>query len=270
MRSLPGWAIDALTDGLPDALITRGHVIKELRRIMCSMHRAEWPYANAHNVLADTTTYRFAQQLATSDKGRTVTQATTNKTIRQHWNDTHKVVANRPAWSKDEAIEIVDAVTTAFYATADLPATHHLVMSHILDLAAEKQTTKVTVPTREIATRAALSRSTAHRTITELANAGEWIALVRRGNYKTRKANVYRIAPHIVNLWGVTPPKSHAYLSPTHLSPNFEGVEMSNPVTLTVQARDIQHLMEVLTSQGVTVDPQQLPANVVPIRKDAP
>ena len=51
---------------------------------------------------------------------------------------------------------------------------------------------------------------------------------------------------------------------------NDEGTDMSHPVTLTVQARDIAHLMEVLTSQGVAVDPQQLPANVVPIRKCTP
>jgi hypothetical protein len=49
-----------------------------------------------------------------------------------------------------------------------------------------------------------------------------------------------------------------------------EGIDMSHPVTLTVQARDIAHLMEVLTSQGVAVDPKQLPANVVPIRKGTP
>ena len=262
--------MDALIEGLPNTLITRGQIIKELRRIMCSMHHAKWSYANAHNVLTDTTKYRFAKQIATSDKQRTITSNAINKTIRKHWDETTIVVASRPAWSKDEAIEAVEHVTEQFHQSADLPSVQHLVMSHILDLAAEKQTTKVTVPVRVIAERADISRSTAHRTIKELVEAGEWLSLVRRGNYRTRKANVYRIAPKLLNIWGVTPPKSHAYLSPTNLSPTDEGVEMSNAITLTVTARDIPHLLEVLSAQGIPVDSKQLPANVVPIRKGTP
>ncbi len=262
--------MDALIEGLPNTHITRGQIIKELRRIMCSMHHAQWSYANAHNVLTDQAKYRFALQLATNERGRQSSTPIINKEIRKHWDATAKVVATRPAWSKEKAVEAVDHATATFHTSADLPATQHLVMSHILDLAAEYGTTKVTIPVRVIAERAGISRSTAHRTIKELADAGEWLSLVRRGNYRTRKANVYRIAPKLLNIWGVTPPKSHAYLSPTSLSPTPEGVEMSNAITLTVTARDIPHLLEVLSAQGVAVDAQQLPANVVPIRKGTP
>jgi ribosomal protein S25 len=270
VKSLPASTMDALIEGLPDTLITRGHIIKELRRIMCSMHHAKWSYADAHNILTDTTRYRFAKQIATSDKQRTITTNAINKTIRHHWDDTTKVVASKPPWSKADAIEAVEHVTEQFHQSADLPSVQHLVMSHILDLAAEKQTTKVTVPVRVIAERADISKSMAHRAIKQLANDGRWLALVRAGNYRTRKASVYRLAPHLLNIWGVSPPKSRAYLSPTNLSPNLEGVEMSNAITLTVVARDIPHLLEVLSAQGVAVDPQQLPANVVPIRKGTP
>lgn len=73
-RTLPGWAIDVLTDGA-DLSRGRAEVVRQVRRVMLSAHRLGIDWPTVHALLSDTAHRRLAHQLAHGHKGRRIAPA---------------------------------------------------------------------------------------------------------------------------------------------------------------------------------------------------
>ena len=280
MKSLPGPMVDLATNGITNT-ITRREITKATNRIILSAIRAGWSYVDVFTLLTDTKHRNLAKQLSTGKGDRPIPDQQRNTWIWKQWERLTEYAATHPSWDATDVPDALAYVRDQFInAAPTMTERDALIVNTFIDLADHYRTLRPVGPIRVIATTTGLPLMTAHRSIMQLCEQCEWLQLAQRGSRRSGRANLYRLAPaHVGTYMGALPPTyqpvtaSPMYQTGDH-SPmyqtNDEGTDMSHPVTLTVQARDIAHLMEVLTSQGVAVDPQQLPANVVPIRTCTP
>lgn len=245
MAALSGTYLDLITDGLPDVQ-SRAEVVMAVRRVMLSAHRCGVPESQVFALLTDTEGRRLAAQIATGRGGRKMTTRQRSKFLRDLWEQTRQVAASRPAWSRDDALAAIEYVRDNWTGTEALPAKHRQVLDVVLDLATEYGTTRPVVPVREVTARTGIPRSTVSRILRELADDGEWLRLVKRGNHHTRRASLYTLAPDLlhaftVNLWGASPPKSHG-LPMSHPPMSHSGDTSPEEFTVESAADEIVNL----------------------------
>lgn len=205
--------IDLATEGIRGAALTRSDVVRAVRQVMMSAHRNDWSYADTHALLTDQKRRRLAKQIATGRGDRPISAGMVGKFLAKQWDETAEVVAQRPAWTSDDAIAFVEHVRDTLD-RAELPEQHRAVMAVVVDLAAQHGTTRPAVPVRTVEERTGLPRSTAHRVLGRLAEDGEWLALAKAGNARTRRANLYNLAPALAGTYaGASPPRSHPPMS---------------------------------------------------------
>jgi hypothetical protein len=270
--------IDLATNGVTTTPLTRRDINAAIGRIILSAIRSGWAYSDLFALLTDITNRKLAKQLTIGKGGRPIPDQQRNTWIWKQWERLTEYAATHPAWDATDVPDALAYVRDQFdQARADLTERDAAIIETFIDLGDHYGTLRPVGPVRTIATATGLTIPTAHRSVMRICEQGEWLQLSQRGSRCSGRANLYRLAPKAVETYMRTrtptsqsqtdSPMSHSDRHSPMSHQTDEGIDMNNPVTLTVQARDIAHLLEVLTSQGVAVDPQQLPANVVPIRK---
>lgn len=203
--ALPGWAIDLITDGA-DLRHGRKAVVSAVRQVMLSAHRHKVRYHDIHALLTGELT--LAKQVRTGRRGSQINRNTRDRLLRDQWDDTAKVAARSPAWDRDTALAAINHVKSEFDLDTDLGPKDRAVMGAVLALAERHGTTRVATPVRTIAEMTGMSPAAAHRALSKLAADRQWLALAKRGNYKTGRASLYNLAPGLLNVWAASPPKS--------------------------------------------------------------
>jgi hypothetical protein len=251
MSSLPGKHLDLLTDGVDLSRGGRAAVVKAVRRVMLSAHRAGIPYADIHALLTDVDNRKLASQIAHGKGGRLMPRHQREAFLRKHWADTKRVCEARPAWSREDALEAVEYVADNL-AGADMDDRERVVLEAVLDLARGYGTTQTVAPVHVISAKTGISTSQVHRTLMRICDKGEWLSLAQRGNARTRRGNLYNVGPALLKVWGASPPKS---LAPTTSHPptsQAEGVDRM-AVTLTIQTYNLAGLVAQLAEAGVSL-----------------
>lgn len=272
MSALPGKYLDLLTVGVDLSDDGRGAVVRAVRQIMMSAHRHGIPFPDVHLLLTDVEHRKLASQLAHGKGGRLLPRQQREEFLRKQWTETEEVVARRPAWSRDDALSAVEFVRDNLEG-ADLDHRERAVMQAVLELAAGYGTTQVAAPVRAVAMKTGLSRMQVHRTLQRLCESREWLALAKRGDPSTRRANLYNIGPALLDVWGASPPRSQ---SPPMSHPPMSQTEGAGrmAVTLTIQAEDLAGLVAQLAEAGVSLADLQaasepLPDNVRPLPRSS-
>lgn len=280
MKSLPGPMVDLATTGITNT-ITRREITKATNRIILSAIRADWSYVDVFTLLTDTKNRNLAKQLSTGKGNRPIPDQQRNTWIWKQWERLTEYAATHPSWDATDVPDALAYVRDQFInAAPTMTERDALIVNTFIDLADHYGTLRPVGPIRAIAAATGLTLPTAHRSVMRICDQGEWLQLAQRGSRRSGRANLYRLAPkHVETYMGALTPTSHSQSdSPMSHSETDspmshsldEGINMSHPVTLTVQARDFAHLIEVLSAQGIPVDTKDLPANVVPIRKGSP
>lgn len=213
--SLPGWAIDLITDGVRGPSLTRFDVVKATRRVMMSAHRCGWSYPDLHHLLTDTRGRRLAQQIAAGRGGRPMPPGLREEFLRRHWDETRREVETRPKWTGDDVLDFIEEVQTSLDASEMAPR-DRAVLQLVIDLANQNNTQRVALPVRVVADQIGKSPATAQRILSRLAQEGIWLSLAQRGRYDPRgvttgKASLYNLAPALAATYtGATPPMSQA------------------------------------------------------------
>lgn len=239
MRALAGWALDVITDGVPlDGDNPRAQVITAVRSVMLSAHRADYSWHLMQGLLTDTQNRKLAKQLATGRGGREISPRQRTALLKRLWDDTAKVAQERPAWSRNDALDAIEFVRDNWHMTQPLPSKWQQVLAVVLDLATEYATTRPVVPSRVIAERTGLPLSTANHVLKQIANDGEWLRLAKKGNRHTRRASLYVIAPALLNVWGASPPMSNAQPMSNPPMSNVSEAEMNMSITVTGNSQE--------------------------------
>lgn len=255
--TLPGRMLDRATNGEPTG--GRAAIVKAVRTIMLSAHRNDVPFPDVHALLTDASRHKLAAQIVTGKGGRPIPRAQRDKFLREHWESTAELVAATPAWTPGVAAEFVEFVRDQYDGAATLTGDHRAVMGVVIDLAEAYGTTRPAVPVRTVAERTGLSRNRSHRILLALCAVGEWLALAQRGNYRGRRANLYRLAP---GLWDIHGGLQH--LSPTtHMShpyvPPEDGAAMPSTLTLTLSPEDEAAVLDLIAQRRADERAQQRP-----------
>jgi hypothetical protein len=256
VATLSGTYLDLITDGVP-APVDRSKVVMAVRRVMLSAHRHSIRYDKIHGLLTDDDRV-LATQIAIGYGNRRMTASQVNAFLSKVWSQTAKVAAERPAWSRDDALSAIEFVRDNWQGTKALPARKRAVMDVVLDLATEHGTTRPTVPARVVADRTGIPFQTVSRLLRQLANDGEWLGLAQQGNHRTRRASLYNLAPALTrafneNVWGASPPESHP-VSTSHPSMSHGVESMSMSITVAASsAEDLRRAIQVLNN----ADPEQ-------------
>lgn len=252
MTTLSGTFLDLITDGVPHPA-DRSAVITAVRSVMLSAHRAGVPFHQVQNLLTDTRDRRLADQLATGRGGREISPRQRSQLLHDLWEQTSQVAATRPAWDRDAALAAIEHVRHHWSETEALPDRHQAVLNVVLDLATEYGTTRPTVPVREVERRTGIPFQSVSRILRGISAEGTWLRLVKRGNYRTRRASLYTLAPDLIrdftdNVWGASPPESHPQPK-SHPPMSHQGEAMTMSITVTAgNADDLRKALEVLTN----------------------
>jgi hypothetical protein len=175
---------------------------------MMSGARAGLEWSDIQPYLMDTRKYRLASQVATGRGGRPIGARQRNQFLLDQWRDVIKVVDSRPAWSTADVLGFIEHVRDELE-RADLSANQVAVMEVVVTIAAQKGTSRPAVPVHVVQTATGIPKTTAHRTLMQLADAGHWLALAKRGD--KHKANLYNLGPGLAETYaGASPPTSHA------------------------------------------------------------
>ena len=252
MATLSGTYLDLITDGVPQPL-DRSSVVTAVRSVMLSAHRAGVPFLQVQDLLIDNKNRRLAAQLATGRGGRLMTLAQRSRFLRDLWRQTGEVAAQRPPWDRDAALAAIEHVRDHWSGTERLPYRHRLILDVVLDLATAYGTTRPAVPVREVEARTGIPFQTVSRILNKIAADGKWLQLAKRGNHRTGRASLYKLAPDLIkdftdNVWGASPPESHPQpMSHPPMSHESEPTSMS--ITLTApSAEDLRTAIQALTN----------------------
>ena len=219
-----------------------------VRSVMLSAHRGNVPYLQVQDLLCDTKARGLAKQLATGRGNRQITPTARSKFLRDLWQQTGKVVASRPAWGREGALAAIEHVRDHWSGTEMLPTRHKAILDVVLDFATEHGTTRPTVPVREVDKRTGIPYQTVSRILIKIASEGTWLKLAKRGNHRTGRASLYRLAPDLVddfteNIWGASPPESHP--QPMSHPPMSQKVDPMN-MSITVSANTSENLQQAI------------------------
>ena len=252
MATLSGTYLDLITDGLPSP-VSRSDVVVAVRSIMLSAHRAGVTYDEVYTLLTDTSSRRLAKQIATGRGGRQIGLSQRRRFIRDLWDQTATLAAERPAWSREDALAAIEFVRENWRTTDELPDRHRAVLNVVLDLATEYGTTRPAVPSRIVSERTGIPLATANRILRRLAKDGRWLRLVMQGNRHTKRASLYMLAPELLqefteNIWGASPPMYHP--PPTsHPPTSHSGTEVQMSITVAANSPDaLRAAIQVLLS----------------------
>lgn len=194
-RALPGWAVDAITDGIPgrDARKVYGMCV----RIAMSAHLRGWTEAQFVNEVAAPTARLWAQLMTRRD-GRTSSMPAAMKALRKAWTTGVANAGKLEPRTRDEIA--VDAVELA-YAWADrldaaedgLSATETAVMRFVVAETERRGMLRVTCPGRVVAEAAGIPHRTAARVLGDLAERGVLVkhSAGRRGEPGKGKSAIY-------------------------------------------------------------------------------
>ncbi len=280
-RALPGVWIDLLTDGVHIGHGGRQPVIKAVRQIMLAAHRLGITYTDLHPLLTDVKRRRLAAQLATGRGGRPIAPGQRERLLRALWDDTAKVAASSPPWTRDDACAAIQHVRDALDDADDLDPSERAVMRAVIDLAEAYGTTRVAAPVRRVAQAAGLTTPTAHRVLKRLCDGSGWLSLAKRGDRLSRRSNLYRVGPALLaggRMGGLRPPTSQA--PPTSHPPTSHPGSASDMAAASVtfdldpaQAAEVAALVARL--KRAEADPPEQPehewgAEVVSIDRHAP
>jgi hypothetical protein len=249
LATLSGTYLDLITDGVPQP-ITRQAVVMAVRRIMLSAHRHELPYHHIQVLLTDTNR-RLPVQIATGRGKRLMNVHQVSSFLKKLWAQTEKLAAERPAWSREDALHAIEFVRDNWLGMESLPQRKQDILDVVLDLATEYGTTRPAVPVREVAKRTGYPFQTVSRLLRQLAADGEWLSLAQQGNYRTRRASLYTIAPPLLrhfneNIWGASPPVSQPpSMSHPSMSQGSDSMNMSITVSGST-AEDLRQAIRVL------------------------
>lgn len=244
-QALPGWAQDLLTDGVRStpSPTFRQEITKAMRRVMMSAQRCGWGYSQVHAVLTDSDRHGLARQIATGRKGTRISVRQRSAFIAQHWADTQKVTSERPAWDRDQALHVIQHVRDNWHLTAHLPSDQRAILEVALDLAEGWGTTRVTLPVRYVSERIGKPRSTTGDLLQRMSHDGTWLSKVQSGNYATRRASLYLVAPSLLAslppYGGATPPKSETPPKSDPPKSGKDGALAPHVVSLTAASPEV-------------------------------
>lgn len=238
MNSIPGWALDLLTDGVRgnDEQSLRQQITRAMRRVMMAAQRSDWDYARTAEALNDQSRYRLAKQIATGRSGSQISTRQRNQFIAKHWAETYAVTSSRPAWDRIRAIDAIQFVRDNWEQTANLPNQQRLVLAAALEIADSHGTTRPALPIRVIADKTGIPRSTVGDVLARMSDDGEWLRKVQSGNYKTRRASLYLLAPSLLQTLtpygGASPPKSDTPPKSDPPKSEISGADMDQTISL--------------------------------------
>lgn len=116
-------------------------------------------------------------------------------------------------------------------------------MNAVLTLAEQHGSTRVAAPARKVAEMARTSPADAHRVLIRLSGEGKWLRLAKRGNAQTGRANLYNLAPPLLNVWGASPPMSQ---DPPMSHPPMSHKEGPSPMSVALTAESPEALVEAI------------------------
>lgn len=195
MAPLPGPALDLLTVGVSPAELRRdgvGAVIRSLRAVMLSAHRAGVGFTDLHPLLVDVEHRRLAEQLVIRRDGKRRSRAGLERLLHKHWQDTAAVTASGPVWDPDHAAAVIAWYRARLATSNGLCGQDRAVMVVALDLAESWATTRPALPGRMVAKMAGISEWAARVSLDRLCAAG-WLRLAKRGNARTGRANLFAL-----------------------------------------------------------------------------
>jgi hypothetical protein len=250
VTALPGKYLDLLTEGV-DLSNGRSAVVIAVRQVMLSAHRAGIAYTDIYVLLTDVEHRKLAHQVAHGKGGRWLPGLQREVFLRKLWEDTGRLVATRPPWSRADALDAVEFVRDNLEG-AQMDPLERSVMTAVLGLASGYGTTQVAAPVRTIAMMTGLGRMQAHRTLERICKTGEWLRLAKHGNSRTGRANLYNVGPGLLDLWGASPPRSQ---DPPMSHPPMSHIdgEAEMPAPLTIQPADLKGLLQQLEAAGVSL-----------------
>lgn len=201
--NLPGWAIDLITDGIPQSeLRQRGNpaVIGALVKTAMSAQHRDWSVMEWETVLTHRGRH-LATQLRQGTKPQTPAQ--TRKSLQYAWNLAWQNRTTTPPWdSATVHAEVTERVRAARAAagSANLDPADSRVLRFAADEAERRTLTRVALARRTVAEATGLGEKAARNSIRRLTAAG-WLNLAQAGSAsgpkaRTRRANIYELAPN--------------------------------------------------------------------------
>ncbi len=283
---------DLLATGVPLNGLTRAEVVKATRQVMLAMHRSGWSRRDAWPVLTDARAGGLPEQIATGTGGRRIAPGKVLAFLDRHWTETAAVAAASPALDGQHVADWLEQAREALDDDLDLSERDRAIVTVALDLAAEHGTSTPTLPVRVVAERVGLTVPTAQRAIARIVQRGEWLTRSTRGDYRTRRASTYRVAPALAlagdTRRGATPPESHPVpeshppMSHSTASPTTAPEDPMARLTLTLRdltatlegadpatvAALVPSLRDALNAVTAAATPGAAPTggNVVPLR----
>ena len=216
VTALPGKYLDLLTEGvdLVQRRPPRGRRCP--RQVMLSAHRQGIAYTDVYGLLTDTEHRKLAHQLAHGKGGRRLpgpSERVPPQAVERH------EAGGRRTPCLVEGGRLGGPRVREGQPCRGLGPLERSVMTAVLDLAFGYGTTQVAAPARAIAMTTGLGRMQVHRTLMKICAAGEWLRLAKRGNaQEAGRANLYNVAPALLDLWGASPPgPGPTYVPPTYV-----------------------------------------------------
>ncbi len=235
-RALPGWAVDAIADGIPtrDARTVYGMCV----RIAMSAHRRGWTETQYRDAIANPNSRLWAQLMTRRD-GRTASMPTAYRQLGKAWA-TGVANANNVGMRTREEIA-ADAEELAF-AWADrldsgsdaLSATETAVMQYVVAQTMQRGMLRVTCPGRAVAEHANLPHRTATRVLAELTRRGLLVkhSAGRAGEPGKGRAAIYGlpVLGEVAHRNGGSTPMCHTEDSAPTATENSDPVETMSAV----------------------------------------
>jgi len=200
-RALPGWAVDAIAEGVPtrDGRQVYGMCV----RIAMSAYRRGWTEPQFVNEIAAPTSRLWAQIMTRRD-GRTSSMPVAMKSLRKAWT---QGVANANSVGMRTRDEIAaDAVELAYAwadrldnATDGLSATETAVMRYVVAETTRRGMLRVTCPRRIVAEHAGIGEEAAKGALRRLADRGLLVkhSAGRPGEPGKGRAAIFGLGPQV-------------------------------------------------------------------------
>lgn len=199
-RSLPGWAVDVILDGLPaQEAFDHRRVWGAYVGVAMSAYRRGWTEAEFVAQASDPSS-RLWMQLMTRRNGRRTSMPAAYRAVRKAW---HVGVANARDVGCRTADELrADAVERAYLwderlkrGDDNLSVTEKAVMAYVIAETERRQMLRVTCPGRAVAEYAQTSHRTAARMLSALADKGLLVlhSPGRRGKEGKGRAAIYAL-----------------------------------------------------------------------------
>ncbi|MEU5844599.1 hypothetical protein [Rhodococcus sp. NPDC047139] len=254
-RALPGWAVDAITDGVPT---TDGRKVYGMCvRIAMSAHRRGWTESQYVNEVAAPKSRLWAQVMTRRD-GRTSSMPVALKSLRKAWAagvaNSNNVGMRTREEIADDAVELAYAWADRLDAGSDgLSATETAVMRYVVAETERRGMLRVTCPGRAIEAEVGVGYRTATRTLKALAAKGFLVqhSTGRAGEPGKARAAIYGLGGSEVvsHINGGSTPMGHEVAAP-NTSANPEATDEPKIVAAADAGTTVSH-----RDMAVQVDP---------------